>query len=63
MDAFDSFHPVPAAWLRDSDLAPCIPAYTSRLVERHYEVATMIMRSKGQAIWASSEWGVARLRK
>ena len=27
MDAFESFHPVPAAWLRDSDLAPFIPAY------------------------------------
>ncbi len=36
MDAFESFHPVPAAWLRDSDLAPFIPAYVRRLVDRHY---------------------------
>ena len=26
MDAFESFHPVPAAWLRDSDLAPFVPS-------------------------------------
>ena len=27
MDAFDSIHPVPAAWLRASALAPNVPAY------------------------------------
>lgn len=36
MDAFESFHRVPAAWLRDTDLAPFTPAYVRRLVERHY---------------------------
>ena len=36
MDAFESFHPVSAAWLRDSDLAPFVPAYVRRLVDRHY---------------------------
>ena len=30
MDAFESFHPVPAAWLRDSDLAPFVPTYVRR---------------------------------
>ena len=36
MDAFDSIHPVPAAWLRASSLAPFVPAYWCRLVERRY---------------------------
>ena len=35
-DAFDSIHPVPAQWLRDSILAPFVPAYWCRLVERRY---------------------------
>lgn len=43
MDAFDSIHPVPAAWLRDSDLAPFVPVYVRRLVERHYAASTVRM--------------------
>ena len=34
MDAFDSIHPVPAAWLRASALVPFVPAYWCRSVER-----------------------------
>ena len=36
MDAFDSIHPVPAAWLRASVLAPYVRAYWCRLIERRY---------------------------
>ena len=36
MDTFASLHPVPAAWLRDSALAPHISAYWHRLVQRGY---------------------------
>jgi len=36
MDTFAFLHPVPAAWLRDSALAPHIPAYWQRLVLRGY---------------------------
>ena len=43
MDAFESFHPVPAAWLRDSELVPFVPAYVRRLVDRHYAVSTVRM--------------------
>jgi len=32
---FKSTHPVPAAWLRDSDLAAFVPAYVRRLVDPH----------------------------
>lgn len=42
MDAFDSLHPVPAAWLRDSSLAPFVPAYWSRLIERRYAPSTAL---------------------
>jgi site-specific recombinase XerD len=52
MDAFDSFHPVPAAWLRDSDLAPFIPAYVRRLVDRHYAASTVRMYVYGVAHFA-----------
>lgn len=41
MDAFDSIHPVPAAWLRASTLAPYVPAYWSHLVERRYAPGTV----------------------
>lgn len=41
MYALDSLHPVPAAWLRDSDLAPFVPAYVRRLVHRHYAANTV----------------------
>ncbi|EWS53494.1 Tyrosine recombinase XerD [Methylibium sp. T29] len=41
MDTFESIHPVPAAWLRDSDLAPFIPAYVRRLLERRYAHGTV----------------------
>ena len=52
MDAFESFHPVPAAWLRDSDLAPFVPAYVRRLVDRHYAVNTVRMYVYGVAHFA-----------
>lgn len=52
MDAFESFHPVPAAWLRDSDLAPFVPAYVRRLVDRHYAVGTVRMYVYGVAHFA-----------
>ena len=41
MDPFKSIHPVPAAWLRDSDLAAFVPAYVRRLVDRHYAASTV----------------------
>lgn len=41
MDTFDSFHPVPAAWLRDSDLAPFVPGYVHRLIDRRYAASTV----------------------
>ena len=40
MVAFDSIHPVPAAWLRASALAPFVPAYWCRLIERRYAPST-----------------------
>jgi integrase/recombinase XerD len=40
MDAFDSLHPTVAAWLRDSALAPSVPAYWRHLTERHYAPST-----------------------
>jgi site-specific recombinase XerD len=43
MDAFESLHPVPAAWLHDSDLAPFASAYVSRLVDRGYATNTVRM--------------------
>lgn len=43
MDAFDSIHPVPAQWLRDSVLAPFVPAYWDRLTERRYAPITARM--------------------
>ncbi|MBC7706917.1 MAG: tyrosine-type recombinase/integrase [Rhodoferax sp.] len=52
MNAFESFHPVPAAWLRESDLAPLIPAYVCRLVNRHYAASTVRMYVYGVAHFA-----------
>ena len=43
MEAFDFVHPVPAQWLRDSVLAPFVPAYWCRLTERRYAPATARM--------------------
>ena len=43
MDAFNSIHPVPAAWLHDSDLAAFVPAYVRRLVDRHFAASTVRM--------------------
>jgi len=40
MDAFALVHPVPAAWLRDSALAPFVPAYWRSLVEQRYAAGT-----------------------
>ena len=52
MDAFESFHPVPAAWLRDSDLAPFVPAFVRRLIDRHYAASTLRMYVYGVAHFA-----------
>jgi len=52
MEALESFHPVPAAWLRDSDLASFLPAYVRRLVDRHYVVKTVRMYVYGVAHFA-----------
>lgn len=41
MDAFASIHPVPAAWLRNSDLAPFIPAYWRGLIDQQYAANTV----------------------
>jgi integrase len=52
MDAFDSLHPVPAAWLRASVLAPFVPAYWCRLVERRYAPSTVRVYLCGVAHFA-----------
>ena len=36
MDALAAIHPVPADWLRNSDLAKFVPTYCQRLVARRY---------------------------
>ena len=41
MDPLSSIHPVPASWLRNSDLAPYIPAYLRGLIERRYAAPTV----------------------
>lgn len=41
MDAFDSIRASRAAWLRASAVAPFVPAYWSRLVERRYAPDTV----------------------
>ena len=43
MDAFDSIHTVPSQWLRNSALAPFVPAHWWRLVERRYAPNTARM--------------------
>jgi integrase/recombinase XerD len=52
MDAFDSIHPLPAAWLRASALAPYVPAYWCRLIERRYAPNTARMYLCGVAHFA-----------
>lgn len=52
MDAFDSVHPVPAQWLRDSALAPHVGAYRRRLIERRYAARTARMYLCGVAHFA-----------
>jgi integrase len=52
MDAFDSIHPVPAAWLRASFLAPYVPAYWCRLTERCYAPGTVRIYLCGVAHFA-----------
>lgn len=52
MDMFDSFHPVPAAWLRESEFAPFVPAYVRRLVDRHYAASTVRVYVYGVAHFA-----------
>lgn len=52
MFALDSVHPVPAAWLRDGDLAPFVPVYVRRLTDRHYAANTVRMYVYGVAHFA-----------
>ncbi len=52
MDELDSLHPVPATWLRDSDLAPFVPAYVQQLFNRHYAANTVRMYVYGVAHFA-----------
>lgn len=52
MDMFASLHPVPAAWLRDSSLAPHIPDYWHRLARRGYADHTARMYLYGVAHFA-----------
>jgi site-specific recombinase XerD len=52
MDLLDPLHPVPAAWLGDSDLAPLVPAYVRRLVDRNYAANTVRMYVYGVAHFA-----------
>lgn len=40
MDAFNSVHPTPAAWLRGSALAPFVSAYWHHLIDRQYAANT-----------------------
>jgi integrase len=58
MDAFESIHPVPAAWLRASALAPHVPAYWCHLVGRRYAPATVRMYLCGVAHFA--RWSLQR---
>lgn len=52
MDAFEPLHPVPATWLRDSDLAPIVPTYVRRLVKRDYAARSVRMYVYGVAHFA-----------
>ncbi|MEJ8824463.1 tyrosine-type recombinase/integrase [Variovorax humicola] len=52
MFAFESIHPLPAAWLRDSDLAPFASAYVRRLVDRGYAANTVRQYVYGVAHFA-----------
>lgn len=64
MYTFESIHPVPAAWLRDSDFAPFVPVYVHRLVDRHYAANTIRMYVYGVAhlaLWARRRIGVRDL--
>ena len=40
MDAIAFIHHVPASWLRNSDLAPFIPAYSRCLIDQRYAAST-----------------------
>lgn len=57
MDAYDSIHPLPAQWLRDSALAQFVPAYWCRLVERQYApntARTYLCAVAHFALWSRS---------
>lgn len=57
MDAYDSIHPLPAQWLRDSALAQFVPAYWCRLVERQYvpnTARTYLCAVAHFALWSRS---------
>ena len=57
MDAYDSIHPLPAQWLRDSTLAQFVPAYWCRLVERQYApntARTYLCAVAHFALWSRS---------
>ncbi len=52
MDAFASIHPVPAAWLNNSALAPFVPDYWRYLIERRYAARTVQVYLYGVAHFA-----------
>lgn len=52
MDAIACIHPVPASWLRDSDLAPFIPAYWRSLIDQRYAGNTVRVYLCGVAHFA-----------
>ncbi len=52
MDAFDSIHSLPAAWLRASALAPYVSAYWCRLIEQRYAATTVRVYLCGVAHFA-----------
>ncbi|GEM_PF-2099999 len=57
MDAYDSIHPLPAQWLRDSALAQFVPAYWCRFVERQYApntARTYLCAVAHFALWSRS---------
>jgi integrase len=58
VDAFKSIHPVPAAWLRDSDLAAFAPAYVRRLMVRHSTAMGLLQAGTNAteiALWLGHE--------
>jgi site-specific recombinase XerD len=52
MDAIACIHPVPASWLRNSDLAPFMPAYWCDLIDQRYAANTVRVYLCGVAHFA-----------